>query len=213
MNPTSTPPLGANDVLPYLPLVHRAAAGFLRKLPRNILRDDLVSAGTWGLIDSLRKNGRDRGPAFEAYARIRIRGAMVDELRSQDWLSRNQRRRAGAQDASGAAPAVIGVVGLDDLGHERWASFFPGSLPSPLEALECSAARESMAWVLEHALSDREREIVVGHYFQGMDFQDIADQLGVTASRVSQLHSRAMAKLRAALSSAASDGGSDQAAE
>src|ERR1700733_544925 len=66
----------------YMPLVHQVVGRVLRKLPPNVLRDDLVAAGAFGLIDALRKSV-DRGPAFDWYARIRIRGAVVDELRSQ----------------------------------------------------------------------------------------------------------------------------------
>src|SRR5258708_36029713 len=77
----------------YMPLVHQVVGRVLRKLPPNVLRDDLVAAGSFGLIDALRKSV-DRGPAFDWYARIRIRGAVVDELRSQDWLTRRGRTRA-----------------------------------------------------------------------------------------------------------------------
>src|SRR4029079_2609779 len=67
----------APEIKKYMPLVHQAVARFMGKLPPNVLREDLVAAGTFGLIDSLRKNGAERGPTFEWYARIRIRGAVV----------------------------------------------------------------------------------------------------------------------------------------
>src|SRR5215467_8820453 len=84
----------------YMPLVHQVVGRVLRKLPPNVLRDDLVAAGSFGLIDALRKSV-DRGPAFEWYARIRIRGAVVDELRAQDWLTRRARTRLAKTRAAG----------------------------------------------------------------------------------------------------------------
>jgi len=89
--PATTPT--REELTLYMPLVHQVVCRVLRKLPPNVLRDDLVAAGAFGLIDALRKSP-ERGPAFDWYARIRIRGAVVDELRSQDWLTRRARTRA-----------------------------------------------------------------------------------------------------------------------
>src|SRR5579862_3772358 len=89
----------------YMPLVHQVVARVLRKLPPNVLRDDLVAAGTFGLVDALRKS-TERGPAFDWYARIRIRGAVVDELRAQDWLTRRARTRVTRAQAQGEVGSV-----------------------------------------------------------------------------------------------------------
>src|SRR5438094_3887943 len=75
------------DLLPYMPLVHEEVGRMLRRLPPSVQKDDLIAAGTCGLMDALRKNAvSERGPQFEWYARIRIRGAVLDELRNEDWL-------------------------------------------------------------------------------------------------------------------------------
>src|ERR1700730_1751196 len=117
MKPCSSPLLTTSptreELTLYLPLVHQVVGRVLRKLPPNVLRDDLVAAGSFGLIDALRKSA-DRGPAFDWYARIRIRGAVVDELRTQDWLTRRARTRVTKAQAHGEARGAT-VVGFDDL--------------------------------------------------------------------------------------------------
>src|SRR6185295_4970526 len=106
----------SEEVSRHMPLVRQVVARFLRRLPANVLRDDLIAAGVFGLVDSLRKNGGDQGAAFESYARIRIRGAILDELRAQDWLPR--RARWAMRDGT-TEDVPVAVIGLDDLSaHE-----------------------------------------------------------------------------------------------
>src|SRR5580704_7274234 len=131
-------PVKASDVQDYMPLVRQIVARFLRRLPPNVLRDDLMSAGTYGLIDSLRKNATERGPTFEWYARVRIRGAILDELRAQDWLTRRARSRIAAHADDGRAP-LSGIVSMDDLSEASRNGLRDDSTPSPLEAAEESA--------------------------------------------------------------------------
>ncbi|GAC1582173.1 MAG: RNA polymerase sigma factor FliA [Polyangiales bacterium] len=178
-----------------MPLVRQIVARFLRRLPANVMRDDLIAAGSAGLLDALRKNGGDHGPTFEAYARTRIRGAVLDELRAQDWLPRRARWAAdGKVPAHPDAP--ISVVGLDDLP------------PSEHVLRMVDTRNEDVSTTLEKVqenrrvsnaidkLPERERTIVRMHYFQGTRFKDISDLLGVSEPRVSQLHTRAMGQLR-----------------
>ena len=187
----------AAEVEEYMPLVRQTVARFVRKLPPNVLRDDLVAAGTYGLIDSLRKNGADRGPTFEWYARIRIRGAILDELRSQDWLTRRARNRA--QEAAARSPSSYpqaAVVGFDDLPERgRAASMADEDQLSPLDEVERRMDAKALANAVQQ-LPEREKLIVEMHYFQGVQFKAIAAQLSVSEPRVSQLHARAMGKLR-----------------
>jgi RNA polymerase sigma factor FliA len=194
-------PVTATDIQDFMPLVRQLVARFLRKLPPNVLRDDLMAAGTYGLIDSLRKNGHDRGPTFEWYARIRIRGAILDELRTQDWLTRRARSRMAAQTGDGRAP-LAGVVAIDDLSEAHRGGLFDESTPSPLQAAEDSDERAGLSKAIQQ-LDERERLIVTLHYFQGVQLKAIAVQLGVSEPRVSQLHSRAIGKLRASLGESA----------
>jgi RNA polymerase sigma factor for flagellar operon FliA len=190
----------ATDIAEYMPLVRQVVARFLARLPPNVLRDDLLAAGTYGLIDSLRKNPDTRGPAFEWYARVRIRGAVLDELRTQDWLSRRARSRVTANAEEGAAP-LSAIVAIEDLSDSSKNCLCDESTPSPLEAAERGDERRILARAVDKLL-ERERLIVNLHYFQGVQFKDIAAQLGVSEPRVSQLHSRAMTKLRGTLADA-----------
>ena len=100
----------------YTPLVRKIAGGFQRKLPRNVLREDLVAAGMSGLWDAIRRHGDTAGETFEWYVRVRVRGAILDELRAQDWLPR--RARAAAANASVESGEYVpppAVVRLDDV--------------------------------------------------------------------------------------------------
>jgi RNA polymerase sigma factor for flagellar operon FliA len=179
-----------------MPLVHQVVARLLRKLPPNVLRDDLVGAGAFGLIDALRKSV-DRGPAFEWYARIRIRGAVVDELRTQDWLTRRARSRVTRAQAAGEGGGAA-VVGFDDLPEAQAAGFVDESVATPHDQVERRMDRAALEQAVS-LLPEREANIVAWHYFDGVPFKTIAARLGVSEPRVSQLHARAMARLRVTL--------------
>jgi RNA polymerase sigma factor for flagellar operon FliA len=180
----------------YMPLVHQVVGRVLRKLPPNVLRDDLVAAGSFGLIDALRKSV-DRGPAFDWYARIRIRGAVVDELRSQDWLTRRARTRAAKAQAQGES-AGASVVGFDDLPESQAHAFADETVASPQQQVEQRMDRAALERAVA-LLPEREANIVTWHYFEGVPFKLIASRLGVSEPRVSQLHARAMGRLRETL--------------
>ncbi len=184
------------EVNRHMPLVRQVVARFLRRLPANVLRDDLVSAGVYGLVDSLRKNGGDQGATFESYARIRIRGAILDELRTQDWLPRRARWAALGKTAGADDAAPIAVVALEDLGPgERTDSFRDEEGKGPSEMLEERQEGQRLSEAIDK-LPERERTIVRMHYFQGARFKDIGSTLGVSEPRISQLHTRAMGQLR-----------------
>lgn len=184
------------ELTSFMPLVHQVVTRLLRKLPPNVLRDDLVAAGAFGLVDALRKSS-DRGPAFEWYARIRIRGAVVDELRAQDWLSRRARTRITRAQADGESNGTA-VVGFDDLPESQSQAFVDESMATPHDHVEqrmdCVALERAVAM-----LPEREASIVGWHYFDGVPFKDIAGRLGVSEPRISQLHTRAMGRLRQTL--------------
>jgi RNA polymerase sigma factor FliA len=118
----------------YRPLVERVVGQVARRLPANVQRDDLLAAGICGLVDSLRKNGGSGGAAFAWYARTRIRGAIFDELRAQDWLSRRARASAEVSACFVSFDDVAGddehgLVGADD----------------PAEALESCCLQRALA--------------------------------------------------------------------
>lgn len=182
------------ELAAYMPLVHQVVARVLRRLPPNVLREDLVAAGTYGLVDALRKSD-ERTTAFEWYARIRIRGAVVDELRAQDWLTRRARTRVTRAQALGEGTS-LSVVGFDDLPEGRVFGHADPAATSPLDQVETRLERAALERAVGR-LPEREASIVRWYYFEGTAFKDIAGRLGVSEPRVSQLHSRAMARLRA----------------
>jgi RNA polymerase sigma factor for flagellar operon FliA len=187
-----TPPT-REDLALYMPLVKQVVGRVLRKLPPNVLRDDLLAAGTFGLVDALRKSA-DRGPAFDWYARIRIRGAVVDELRAQDWLTRRARTRVARAQAQGTGGSAA-VIGFDDLPEAQSQAFVDENAATPQEQVERRLDRAALeAAVL--LLPEREAKIVGWHYFDGIPFKTIASRLGVSEPRISQLHARAIGRLR-----------------
>lgn len=187
----------SGEVSEYMPLVNQVVNTMLSRLPPNVLRDDLIAAGTFGLLDALRRQpAAERGVEFSWYARVRIRGAVVDELRSQDWLSRRARRRFSSDERNTGAA----VVGIEDLPEDRRALADDALTPETL------VAARSEATVLAKAvdqLPERERNIITAHYFEGVQLRTIAKDLGVSEPRVSQLHARAVARLREIMKEAA----------
>jgi RNA polymerase sigma factor for flagellar operon FliA len=181
----------------YSPLVRQIVGGFQRKLPRNVLRDDLIAAGMSGLWDAIRRQAGQYDESFEWYVRVRIRGAILDELRAQDWLPR--RARAAAAEAQGAGKTSLAppsVVRLDDVSEwEQGRALSSAESSSSESAVHHKLVGEALVKAVD-LLPERERHIVSMHYFKGVKFKDLGAQLGVSEPRISQLHSRAMKRLR-----------------
>jgi RNA polymerase sigma factor for flagellar operon FliA len=173
----------------YLPLVLRVVRQLARRLPANVQRDDLIAAGICGLVDSLRRNGGDGGAAFAWYARTRIRGAIFDELRAQDWLSR--RARAATTPETTASFVSFEDVAASD---EEVRLGLAGCV-DPSEAIEARSQQRALARALER-LPERERTVVARYYFEGKRLKDIGAELGVSEPRISQLLARALERLR-----------------
>jgi RNA polymerase sigma factor FliA len=189
----------------YSPLVRQIAGGFQRKLPRNVLRDDLVAAGMSGLWDAVRRQLEAPSDRFEYYVRVRIRGAILDELRAQDWLPRRARAAAAeAQENGNLARAVApAVVRFDDVSEwEQSRCLATDDSTNSELALDAKVTKESLARAVDQ-LPSRERHIVSAHYFRGVKFKDLGNELGVSEPRISQLHSRAMERLRTLMDPAA----------
>ena len=179
------PSVTSEDLRLYMPLVRAVVAHVICNMPPNVTREDLLAAGSYGLLDALQRDTA-RGPAFESYARIRIRGAIVDELRSTDWLSRRTRSRLGKTEQ---------VARPDDLLEEtRDNSPLPDAL---IEKKRWDAHVERAV----RRLPKREASIVMWHYFEGTTMLEIASRLGVSEPRASQLHMRALGHLRRVLPS------------
>jgi RNA polymerase sigma factor (sigma-70 family) len=185
----------------FTPLVRKIAGGFQRKLPRNVLREDLIAAGMSGLWDAIRRHPDGGDESFEWYVRVRIRGAILDELRAQDWLPRRARAAAEANAGTDAYVPPPSVVRIDDVSEwEQNRCLCDAS--SSEAAVAAKFTQETLAKAVE-LLPERERHIVSSHYFRGVKFKDLGAELGVSEPRISQLHSRAIARLKELMASAA----------
>lgn len=173
------------EILKYKPIVDRIVGGFLKKLPSNVTRDDLMSAGMEGLWAGLCKRS-ETSENLEAYLHFRVRGAILDELRAQDWLPRRMRDKIDAGEANES------VVFLE---ISEWEDKAFSHSPDQEEDIDQSREVQILISVLER-LPARERLILEAHYIQGVKFDDLAKQLGVSAPRISQLHARALARVK-----------------
>jgi RNA polymerase sigma factor for flagellar operon FliA len=177
----------------FTPLVSRIAGGFVRRLPSNILHDDLFAAGMGGLWEAIRRNPECLSEQFEWYARVRIRGAILDDLRSQDWLPRRHRVDAAALAHDVDVPPVA-IIHFDEVGESELDRAL-SDISSSEAAVASKITQETLAEFVA-TLPERERYIVIRHYHEGARFKDIGAELGVTEPRISQLHARAMDRLR-----------------
>lgn len=222
-------------VLHYAPLVKYVAGRIGTGLPAHVDVADLIQSGIFGLVDAIERFEPERGLKFETYAMQRIRGAILDELRSQDWVPRSVRGRAreverafehlGARlqrtptDQELAAELGMSVVELSDLyarlqltsvvaldeviAAGRGPTSLAETLPDdgamdPVAALVDLDNRRQLADAIAQ-LSDRDRVVVTLYYFENLTLAEIGTVLGVTESRVCQLHTRAVLRLRSKL--------------
>jgi len=184
------------DVEKHRNLVAATVARVTRRVPTHgDARQDLEAAAMFGLLDALMKKGTRTDEEFSWYASVRIRGAVIDELRRRDWISRAMRTRVRRERAAGGeaitvAPAVQTFEHsvLDQLAGTA-------TDDSPFDTLQrhrgIAAVRDAVA-----KLRERDGAILRMHYFEAMAFQEIARVLGVSPARVSQLHARALRVLR-----------------
>lgn len=154
-------------------------------------REDLEAAGAVGLIQAIDRFSPDRGIPFEGYAVLRIRGAILDEVRRLDDLSRGARREAKDDQATATTMSL-------DLLQERGAVADPGQPAEVDELTERAGLRDDVERALA-TIPDRERSILASYYAKGLTLAMIGRQLGVSEARISQLHSRAIAQLRMGL--------------
>ena len=214
----------------HLPIVQYMVSDLSRRLPKSVRRDELVSAGLLGLTQAARSFDHARGVSFARFARTRINGALLDELRSRDGVSRSVRSmtrslgvtvdelsaRLGRAPSSAEIAAEAGIteqelarvnydvhrastLDLDaDTVDEHPASALRSSQSDPLDVL---VNRESHAYVRDAVsmLPDRLRTVVVGYFFEERPMEDLARELGVTESRVSQMRAEALSLIGEAM--------------
>lgn len=210
-------------VLQYAPLVKFVVGRLQARLPESVDRADLVSDGILGLIDAIDRFDPARGLTFQTFAVPRIRGAIIDAMRSLDWVPRSVRERIRAleqahvdlqvahgrpaEDEQVAEHLGISLAQLRDLYARSAATSFASAEDVEIadeldvaasDAVEEADTRAVLLDVVE-TLPERDRILVALYYFERLTFAEIGQVLGVSESRVSQLHSRATMVLRARL--------------
>ncbi len=217
----------------YAPMVKRIALHLLSRLPPNVQLNDLIQSGMVGLLEVAKKYDSAKGASFETYAGIRIRGAMLDDIRKDDWaprsVHRNARRVAVAiktvegrtgRDAADAEVAKELGVPLDDyytyLRDSAGTRLFSyddllenqgegvlgeadTEISEPLDEVQKQAFSRNLAGAISD-LPEREKLVLALYYKEELNLKEIGLVLGVSESRVSQIHSQAALRLRARLS-------------
>lgn len=217
----------------YAGLVKRIAHHMMMRMPASVQVDDLIQAGMIGLLEASHKYDASKGASFETYAGIRIRGAIVDEMRRGDWAPRSVHRNSRRiQEAIGLVEGRTGRDALDqevatelgvnlddyfsmlqDTNSSRLFSyeetFGDGdsygeeeasgmAFLGPLEGLQRDGLKQSLARAISQ-LPDREKLVLALYYDEELNLKEIGQIIGVSESRVSQIHSQAAIRLRARL--------------
>jgi RNA polymerase sigma factor FliA len=221
----------------YAPLVKYVAGKVAIGMPQNVEFDDLVSYGSFGLLDAIEKFDPERDIKFKTYAMTRIRGAVFDELRSIDWIPRSIRQKAKqveetiamlenklghtVDDEDIAKEMGISVDELSSLIskisgtsiislHDIWYMGDDSDEVSFMETLESPSnlnpdsliEREEVKSVIVEAikhLPDKEKKVIVLYYYEDLTLKEIGEVLEITESRISQLHTKAIMRLRGKL--------------
>jgi RNA polymerase sigma factor FliA len=224
-----TPQTAEELIRGHLPLVHHLVRDLLGRIPSHVRRDELVSAGMLALVTSAKSYDPSRGVIFARYAAIRIRGALADELRSMDWASRTVRAKAREMDTvagqlatDGRQPTTAEIAGAMGIAvsevHDIAADVRRAATVS-LQALPGDGAdrisapganpesivlgREQLGHLRDAIaeLPERLKHVVEAYFYQQRTMADIAAELGVTESRVSQIRTEALALMRDAMRS------------
>ena len=217
----------------HMPLVKRLAHHMKAKLPPSVEVDDLVQAGMMGLLDAINRYEDNHGAQFETYAVLRIRGAMLDELRNSDWMPRSTRQNMRKvetamnelQQRLGRPPSEsevakslkMSLADYQDLlsdggGHQlvyyedfrgddddgSFLDRYAVDDSDPLRSLLDTGFRQAVIDAID-ALPPREKMLMGLYYEEELNLKEIGAVMGVSESRVSQLHTQAVARLRAAL--------------
>jgi len=223
-------------IVEYAPLVKYIAQKIASRLPSNIELDDLISCGVIGLMDAITKFDSTRDNKFKTYAEFRIRGAMLDELRAQDWVPRSIREKAKVVERMYAKlEAELGRLATDEemckaldctqedfhqtlgkirsvsvLNIDDSASFNRGDKKllaglvlenkknNPYHAVSYKLMRAKIKEGIK-ALPEKQRLVLSLYYYEDLNLKEIGQVLDVTESRVSQLHTQAIIKLKVKL--------------
>ena len=219
----------------HMPLVRQIVQQVEGGLPPSVEHDEVLSWAVDGLLDAIRKFDGSLGTSFSGYARIRIRGAILDQLRSLDWASRTVRQkanrlarrvrelehqlgRAARQEEIAEALEIslseyhamqaelgdLSLVSLEDVSCGRngeqlsYEEFIAAPRADPLALLLAREERDEIARAMDE-LPGKERLVLPLYYSTGLTMKEVGQKLGITESRVSQLHGKALGRLRSML--------------
>ena len=209
----------------YGKMVRRVAVQMAARLPSSIELDDLIQAGLIGLVDAVSRFDAAMGVQFDTFAMQRVRGAMLDELRNADWMPRSVRKSQRSielgrpaqereiadelqvpleeyqrllSSAKGSQLLYFEDSASEDDDESRIEQMLPDDAPTPDRRLEDARFRESLVAAID-GLPEREKLLMNLYDVEELTLKEIGEVLGVTESRVSQLHSQAVARLRAKL--------------
>ncbi|MGQ0621031.1 MAG: RNA polymerase sigma factor FliA [Panacagrimonas sp.] len=218
----------ADLVMQHAPLVKRIAYHLAARLPASVDIDDLIQAGSIGLLEAARNYQGDRGATFETFAGIRIRGAMIDELRRGDWAPRSLHRkareveaaiRAIEQETGGEArdgevakrlgisldeyhDSVAGAARCQVISADAWGEGEGMDLPAagsqPDEEFTRAEFQQELTRAID-GLPEREKLVMSLYYERELNLKEIGKVLDVSESRVCQIHGQALVRLRARL--------------
>ncbi len=216
-------------ILKYYPLVRHTAYRLAARLPGSISLEDLCAAGVIGLMDAMNKYDPEQGVSFENYARIRIRGAMLDEIRNMDWVPRSLRQKSSEVEKVCAAlekklgrfpedEEIAAELGLDLeayfelLDNLKGISFIPEDLheyvqenrepthlatdPDEIFRLIHNGQMQRILAECIDTLSEKEKLVLSLYYYEDLTMKEVGAVLGYTESRISQIHTKAVLKLR-----------------
>ena len=226
----------------HMDLVRRIAHHLIGRLPSSVQIEDLMQAGAMGLLEASRQYDDSHGASFETYAGIRIRGAMLDEVRRQDWSPRSSHRNLREISAavravemrvgrSAKAAEIAQEMGIDlETYHEMLrkstetrvfnvedifgpdgdsGDALPGDTKDPAGQFEEFSLGEAVTDAIGQ-LPERERTVLALYYDEELNLREIGEVLGVTESRVCQIHGQALVRLRSRLTEWNGDKTSDE---
>ncbi|WP_425060882.1 RNA polymerase sigma-D factor [Sporomusa carbonis] len=211
----------------YLQLVKLVAGRIAVSLPQHVDKDDLISNGFFGLMESIDRFDPDRGIKFETYAVVRIRGAILDSLRAQDWIPATIRQKARqyeqtvaklehalGRSVSDEEIAMAMKISLNELytliNHLNSSTLIPleefaktetasQHTPNPAQRVEEEEVKAMLAKSIDK-LPEKERLVISLYYYEGLTLKEISLILKLSEARISQLHTKAIFRLRGALS-------------
>jgi len=221
-----SPAIRDEIIIHYLPLVKIVAGRLAIGLPHYVDKDDLISNGFFGLLDAMERYDYERGVKFETYAAVRIRGAILDSLRVQDWIPTSIRQKARhyeqvlakLEHKLGRSATNTEIIAELDLTMEQYNQLLsqlnattivpledfakvetPSSLMfNPSQAVEETDVKNSLAQAIDK-LPEKERLVISLYYYEELTLKEISLIMNLSEARISQLHTKATFRMRGAL--------------